>query len=437
MRLVAAAILAAVACPGSALAQASFEAALRAEVASLRAERVALERALEEAVAADRAAEEALQREIERLTASLAELRADNTARSERMPPGDRTVSLENDARRAEQLTARARTWLSTRGGDVPEDAGIDDIVRRALERVAHAGQLRIEEGEYFGPDGRARVGPILRFASVAAVTVGPRPLPLVPAEDGSLRVAVEHEPEPPVSTPEGRSLDAILYDPTRASDVVGRAREGLFAWMDRGGPIMWPLMFFGVVAGLVAAERALALLLGGWRVRRFEQSPDLRAAWQRLRAPEADRSKEAEGALLRARADGLLEPIALVVSGGRSLEALEQQATDALQRARGRLRRGLFVLAVVASVAPLVGLLGTVTGMIGTFSVITEHGTGDPRLLSAGISEALLTTQLGLTVAVPALLAHAILLRVAHRITARIEASAVEALTTRRAEGV
>jgi biopolymer transport protein ExbB len=60
----------------------------------------------------------------------------------------------------------------------------------------------------------------------------------------------------------------------------------------------------------------------------------------------------------------------------------------------------------VLAAVAPLLGLLGTVTGMISTFDVITEFGTGNPKLLSGGISEALVTTELGLIVAIPALLA-------------------------------
>ena len=59
----------------------------------------------------------------------------------------------------------------------------------------------------------------------------------------------------------------------------------------------------------------------------------------------------------------------------------------------------------VIAAVAPLLGLLGTVTGMISTFEIITEHGTGDPKMLSGGISEALITTQLGLVVAIPMLL--------------------------------
>ncbi len=58
-----------------------------------------------------------------------------------------------------------------------------------------------------------------------------------------------------------------------------------------------------------------------------------------------------------------------------------------------------------MAAVSPLLGLLGTVTGMISTFDVITEFGTGNPKLLSGGISEALVTTELGLIVAIPALL--------------------------------
>jgi biopolymer transport protein ExbB len=59
----------------------------------------------------------------------------------------------------------------------------------------------------------------------------------------------------------------------------------------------------------------------------------------------------------------------------------------------------------VIAAVAPLLGLLGTVTGMIATFDIITEFGTGDPKLLSSGIAIALITTEVGLAVAIPALI--------------------------------
>ena len=73
----------------------------------------------------------------------------------------------------------------------------------------------------------------------------------------------------------------------------------------------------------------------------------------------------------------------------------------------------------VIAAVAPLLGLLGTVTGMIVTFQAITLFGTGDPKLMAGGISQALVTTVLGLTVAIPLVLLHSV---VASRSKALIE---------------
>ncbi|HAQ50749.1 MAG TPA: flagellar motor protein MotA, partial [Gammaproteobacteria bacterium] len=67
-------------------------------------------------------------------------------------------------------------------------------------------------------------------------------------------------------------------------------------------------------------------------------------------------------------------------------------------------------ILALLAAVAPMLGLLGTVSGMIETFQAITLFGTGDPKLMSGGISQALVTTELGLAVAIPLLILHSIL---------------------------
>ncbi|MGY8690480.1 MAG: MotA/TolQ/ExbB proton channel family protein, partial [Verrucomicrobiales bacterium] len=80
----------------------------------------------------------------------------------------------------------------------------------------------------------------------------------------------------------------------------------------------------------------------------------------------------------------------------------------------RPKLERFLPFLAVTAAAAPLMGLLGTVMGMIKTFKLITEFGTGDAKSLSSGISEALVTTELGLVVAIPILIIHGILTRMA-----------------------
>ena len=82
--------------------------------------------------------------------------------------------------------------------------------------------------------------------------------------------------------------------------------------------------------------------------------------------------------------------------------------------------------IAVVAATAPLMGLLGTVTGMIKTFKLITVFGTGDARSLSSGISEALVTTEFGLCVAIPALIIHALLLRRTKGVLASMEQTAV-----------
>ena len=89
------------------------------------------------------------------------------------------------------------------------------------------------------------------------------------------------------------------------------------------------------------------------------------------------------------------------------SREVLENVLQEAILRELPRLERFLPTLSVLAAIAPLLGLLGTVTGMINTFQVIMQFGTSDPRMMSGGISEALITTQLGLVVAIPILIMH------------------------------
>ena len=88
-----------------------------------------------------------------------------------------------------------------------------------------------------------------------------------------------------------------------------------------------------------------------------------------------------------------------------RDRQHLEDIVSESILHETPQLDRFGSTILVMAAVAPLLGLLGTVTGMISTFDVITEFGTGNPKLLSGGISEALITTELGLIVAIPALL--------------------------------
>ena len=94
----------------------------------------------------------------------------------------------------------------------------------------------------------------------------------------------------------------------------------------------------------------------------------------------------------------------------GENPEELEAQLEDVLARATPALEKNLSIIKLLAAVAPLLGLLGTVIGMIETFQSITLFGTGDPKLMAGGISQALVTTMLGLIAAVPLLFIHNIL---------------------------
>jgi biopolymer transport protein ExbB len=90
-------------------------------------------------------------------------------------------------------------------------------------------------------------------------------------------------------------------------------------------------------------------------------------------------------------------------------LESLELKLGEAILRERGPLEKHLTLIKIVSVIAPLLGLLGTVTGMINTFQTITLFGTGDPKLMAGGISQALVTTVLGLSVAIPVVFFHTV----------------------------
>ena len=104
----------------------------------------------------------------------------------------------------------------------------------------------------------------------------------------------------------------------------------------------------------------------------------------------------------------------------------LEEILYEKILAVRPKLERFLPFIALTAAAAPLLGLLGTVTGMIKTFNLITIFGTGDAKSLSSGISEALVTTELGLCVAIPALILHGLLSRMARQKIGDMEQTAV-----------
>ena len=183
------------------------------------------------------------------------------------------------------------------------------------------------------------------------------------------------------------------------------------------GGMVMYPLVFIAVVAFLMIGERCLFYLL-------FTMS---NSALRKNLTNSLNSRNYTEALTLTNSHTGLSKRF-----WSRSIELLNKQTTN-LEEAFQHviiaeiptLERFLTTLAVFAAICPLLGLLGTVSGMIKTFDVITIFGTGKSGMLSQGISEALVTTQVGLVIAIPILLAHAVLSRQSKTIVGTLDRTA------------
>lgn len=118
-------------------------------------------------------------------------------------------------------------------------------------------------------------------------------------------------------------------------------------------------------------------------------------------------------------------------------IETLELKLDESILKSLPKLEKGIGTVKILAAVAPLLGLLGTVTGMIGTFQSITLFGTGDPKLMAGGISTALVTTVLGLVCAIPLLLLHNVINSKSKELVQVLEEQSAGLLAQKADEGV
>ncbi|WP_200179734.1 MotA/TolQ/ExbB proton channel family protein [Ectothiorhodospira mobilis] len=172
-----------------------------------------------------------------------------------------------------------------------------------------------------------------------------------------------------------------------------------MFELVKAGGWLMLPILACSVLALAIVLERL-------WSLRRRRVVPPRLVVqiWQWLQAGELDDTR------LRALREG--SPLGRIlasglVNRGHSREVMKESIEDTGRQVAHELERFLNTLGTIAAVTPLLGLLGTVLGMIQVFSVITAVGVGDPGELAGGISQALITTAAGISVAVPSLVFH------------------------------
>lgn len=185
------------------------------------------------------------------------------------------------------------------------------------------------------------------------------------------------------------------------------------------GGPLMWPIIVCSIAAVAIVAERLWTL-----HPQRVMPRGLLQKVWQLV---ESDQINDKVIAALQQNS-----PLGRVLAAGlthrhRPREVMMERLEDTGRHVVHELERFLNTLGTIASVAPLLGLLGTVTGIIKAFNAITQGGMGDPRMLSGGISEALITTAAGLLVAIPALIAYRYLRGRVERIVVDMEKDAIQ----------
>ncbi|MDH5547988.1 MAG: MotA/TolQ/ExbB proton channel family protein [Gammaproteobacteria bacterium] len=171
-------------------------------------------------------------------------------------------------------------------------------------------------------------------------------------------------------------------------------------AFMDKGGPVMWVIFVTAWVALVMLVERSL-------RIHRWYQS----AQRDQL---AMDKNKDYRPVLNGSRQHS---PIAVLVDrvdwkDVRDQDDIAKQLSVQLSEILPRLEGSLPTIAIIGGLLPMLGLLGTVTGMISVFEVIALHGTGDPQEMAHGISQALLTTASGLVIAIPVIFAHHLIVR-------------------------
>lgn len=173
--------------------------------------------------------------------------------------------------------------------------------------------------------------------------------------------------------------------------DITGT----FWQYMHDGGPVMWPLLGFSILGLAFAVERFIALRRAKINVNEFLAKIRKALIVNRSVNDAIKICEQYRGPVASIMKAGLLKY-------GQPKEDIEKTIENAALYEMGRLERGLIVLATTANVAPLLGFLGTVTGMIKSFKALAEAGLSDPGRVAAGISEALITTAAGLIIAIP-----------------------------------
>lgn len=290
------------------------------------------------------------------------------------------------------QLPGRAEPLeVLAQSKELPSIEQLQQLWYLLQQEMTETGKVVKFQGNYTTVDGQQVQADIVRVGPFVAFTDG-KYLRYESGQGIFIELARQPEGRPTaltasfMDTAPGTTGD-VGVDPTRGQLLSLLIQEPTFMErVDQGGLVGYITLALGAIGGLLALERIITLTITAAKVRGQMKTREIRK-------------------------NNPLGRVLAVYEENRSadVETLELKLDEAILKEIPRLERGISTIKVISALAPLLGLLGTVTGMILTFQAITLFGTGDPKLMAGGISQALVTTVQGLVVAIPMVLLYSV----------------------------
>lgn len=311
----------------------------------------------------------------------------------------------ENDSLLLDTTLIQAKESLSKMEINLDDTAPIGTRLSNAFTRangiMLNDARIYETEGQYFLPDGAAVNGKIINIGRIAKFGIGENMSgALAPAGNGEFRIwdgESRHTAQQLADNLYPEKLNVFLFDSIEKG-IEKQDEKSLGDDIKAGGLVGKIIIVLGVIGFILVAVRIAVLSRAGSDVKTVSSKVN-----EEVERGDMDKALQ----ICKENVCAASKVIAATLRNlKRDRDHLEDIIGETILNESSNIDKFGSAILVIAAISPLLGLLGTVTGMISTFDIITEFGTGDPKLLSSGISEALLTTEFGLVVAIPLLLA-------------------------------
>ncbi len=405
-----------------------LERAYAKEFAFLKAQKEMLQKRLESVTSQQEKQIASAKKELMQLQNLVLKKNAQSEQRAESLFHAQQNAqNVSDDTSLIEAVVMQSSTMLRPYGIDVAIDKEnypmtLESLFAEAGKLIATLESIRSEAGAFYLADGTEKEGTLIKVGNIATYGVaGESAGALVPA--GEQKFKLWNAPEAAESAQAlasnslPASLNVFVYE-NAASEIADKTEKSTVDVINSGGLIGWVIVALGVIGLLLSLLRILFL---------SQASTTTDTLAKESLAKLLDEGSEKALEFLKEKSGSTARVIKATIRNlDRDREHIEDIVAESILHESGRLDRFGSAVMVIAAVAPLLGLLGTVTGMIATFDIITEFGTGDPKLLSGGISIALVTTELGLIIAIPLLLVGNLLSGWAEKVKDSMEHSAL-----------